>query len=86
MTEQACKTLLHFDGRHGMWFAAVEYRGYPAMAVRMPALLGLLLPLAGAQPCGTYCEDNGHDPDTCGCGVCGSYGEPQPFVASSGAP
>lgn len=24
--------------------------------------------------CGTWCEDNSHDPDVCNCGVCGSYG------------
>lgn len=25
--------------------------------------------------CGSWCEDNGHAPDSCGCGVCGSHGE-----------
>ena len=26
-------------------------------------------------PCGiSYCSDQGADPDSCGCGVCGSYG------------
>jgi hypothetical protein len=28
----------------------------------------------GPSPCGTWCEDHGDAPDTCACGVCGSFG------------
>ena len=30
--------------------------------------------VADVLPCGTWCEDNLHSADACGCGVCGSYG------------
>ena len=27
-----------------------------------------------SSPCGGWCEAHGHEPDGCGCGVCGSFG------------
>ena len=34
--------------------------------------------------CGTWCEDNAHSPDSCDCGICGSYGSCSQYSCPTG--